>query len=363
MNKVAFFPGKYIQGSGAINGLESIISKFGNKALLLGSPTALRFLPNKYREAPISSTLNIEIFNGECCESELTRIAELIHSQKSEALIGMGGGKAIDTAKIAADRAGIPVIIIPTIASTDAPCSGCAVTYTRDGVFEKVHYQKLNPAVVLVDMDILAKAPVRFLVAGMGDALATWFEAKSCIASLSLNECGGISTLTGIHLARLCYDVLLKYGVKAKSDNQAGKVSEALNNIAEANILLSGIGFESGGLASAHAIHNGFTSLPETHNYYHGEKVAYGLLAGLHLTKATDEQIKEVYTFCKSVSLPVTLADIGVSITNREGLLKVAHKSVESGSSIHHEKTAITAEMVFDALIDADNYGKNFRLH
>ena len=90
------------------------------------------------------------------------------------------GGKAIDTAKIAADRAGLPAIIIPTIASTDAPCSGCAVIYSKDGVFDSVCYQKSNPAAVLVDVAVIAAAPTRFLVAGMGDALSTWFEASSC---------------------------------------------------------------------------------------------------------------------------------------------------------------------------------------
>ena len=90
------------------------------------------------------------------------------------------GGKAIDTAKIAADRAGLPAIIIPTIASTDAPCSGCAVIYSKVGVFDSVCYQKSNPAAVLVDVAVIAAAPTRFLVAGMGDALSTWFEASSC---------------------------------------------------------------------------------------------------------------------------------------------------------------------------------------
>mgnify|MGYP000424136318 CR=1 FL=1 len=116
----------------------------------------------------------------------------------------MGGGKTIDTAKIAADRAGIPVIIVPTIASTDAPCSGCAVRYSEDGSFESVLYQKTNPAVVLVDVGIIAAAPTRFLVAGMGDALSTWFEARSCDGTQSPNECGGISTRAGLNIARLC---------------------------------------------------------------------------------------------------------------------------------------------------------------
>lgn len=360
MNSVACFPGKYIQGSGAILQLGSMIRQFGDKAIILTSPTARTFLPDHFTRLPFSSAIRIESFRGECCEEELSRMAEIIDCEEGQVVVGMGGGKVIDTAKISADRAGLPVIVVPTIASTDAPCSGCAVTYTSDGIFEKVHYQRLNPSIVLVDMDIIAQAPVRFLVAGMGDALATWFEARSCAATSSTNECGGLGTMTGHKLARFCYDILLEFGVQARKDNEAGIVSPALHHIAEANILLSGIGFESGGLASAHAIHNGLTVLPETHSYFHGEKVAFGLLAGLHLIRTPQSEIDDVYEFCRSIGLPVRLADLGISPENRQDLIKIARKATEPSSSIHHEGAGITPERVFEALLQADAYGNNY---
>ncbi len=359
MNNVAYFPGKYIQGRGAIQELEKLASQFGSKTIILASPTAQKFLPETLYHHP---GLIIETFQGECSEEALEVLSNRIREEKAEVMVGMGGGKAIDTAKIAADRAGLPAIIVPTIASTDAPCSGCAVTYTADGVFEKVHYQRLNPAVVLVDMDIIAKAPVRLLVAGMGDALATWFEARACQTTSSVNECGGLSTLAGQTLARLCYDVLLEHGLQAKTDNEAGLISAALNHVAEANILLSGIGFESGGLAAAHAIHNGLTVLPQTHDFYHGEKVAFGLLAGLNLTNSPEEEIQEVYEFCASVKLPVTLSEIGLSKITKEEMMQVAQKSAEAGSSIHHEGRDITAEKIYKALIKADARGQQYSI-
>ena len=351
MNHIACFPGKYIQGSGTIRLLRGLVAQFGHKAIILSSPSARKHLPEEYTIPSNSDWFCIVPFGGECCEEELSRVAERIRLEKVDVIVGMGGGKVIDTAKIAADRAGMPVIVVPTIASTDAPCSGCAVTYTSNGVFEKVHYQRSNPSVVLVDMDILAKAPVRFLVAGMGDALATWFEARSCEATSSENECGGLSTMAGQHLARLCYDILLEHGLQAKMDNEAGMVTPALNRIAEANILLSGIGFESGGLAAAHAIHNGLTAHEGTHVYYHGEKVALGVLTGLYLTKAPRHEIDEVRGFCQSVGLPVTLKQIGISANDHEGLMRVAQKAVEAGSPIHHEGSGVTADQVYQALL------------
>lgn len=249
-------------------------------------------------------------------------------------------------------------IIVPTIASTDAPCSGCAVLYSQEGIFESVYYQKSNPAVVLVDTEIIAHAPVRFLVAGMGDALATWFEAKSCNVTQSENACGGLSTLTGLHLAKLCYDTLMQYGLTAKIEAERHIITSALEHIVEANILLSGIGFESGGLATAHSIHNGLTALPETHNFYHGEKVAFGVLAGLQLTDASPEESDTVFSFCEKVGLPTTLADIGLKNPTQDQLMLVAEKACIPGEGIHHEAGKITPNKVLEAILAANALGE-----
>ncbi|HWQ19105.1 MAG TPA: glycerol dehydrogenase [Methanotrichaceae archaeon] len=358
MLKKAVFPGKYIQGAGALYELPSLVKLFGKRGLILATPTAYKkILPESGLDLNAHS-LPVERFAGECCEKEVSRLAALIQEKNVDVLVSMGGGKTIDTAKIAADRANISVIIVPTIASTDAPCSGCAVLYSDEGVFESVCYQRSNPAVVLVDTEIIARAPVRFLVAGMGDALATWFEAKSCRDTQSENACGGLCTLTGLNLARLCYDTLLRYGMNAKVAAQRHIITPALEHIVEANILLSGLGFESGGLASAHSIHNGLTALEETHAYYHGEKVAFGVLAGLQLTDAPPEDSDTIFSFCEEVGLPTTLAEIGIQNLDCSKLMLVAEKACAPGESIHHEAGQITPEKVLHALLAANAIGE-----
>ncbi len=354
----AVFPGKYIQGEGVLCDLPLLVKSFGKKGLILASRTSKEKILAKQYKHINSDSLVIELFHGECCEKELTLIASIIKKEHIDVIIGMGGGKAIDTAKIAADRANLPVIIIPTIASTDAPCSGCAILYSEKGVFESVQYQKMNPAVVLVDMKIISQAPTRFLVSGMGDALSTWFEARSCDRTQSPNECGGRSTMTGLCLAKLCYDTLINYGIAAKIASDKQIITPALEHIVEANILLSGIGFESSGLAAAHSIHNGFTVLNETHSFYHGEKVAFGVLAGLQLTDTTPLESQNVYAFCEEIGLPTTLADLGVKSNDRTGLMKVAEKACAPCEGIHHEAVEITPEKVFNAIMAADAMGE-----
>ncbi len=357
MLKKAVFPGQYLQGVGALSELPALIHSLGQHGLILASPSAARHALPQCGCDWAAAGIGIDHFGGECCEDELGRLADVIAQGQIDVLVGMGGGKTIDTAKIAADRARIPVIVVPSIASTDAPCSGCAVLYSRDGVYETVFYQQANPAAVLVDVGVIAAAPTRFLVSGMGDALATWFEARSCDRTQSPNECGGLSTTVGLHIARLCYDTLLAYGAAAKAACDRQLVTPALEHIVEANILLSGLGFESAGLAAAHAIHNGLTGLAETHAYWHGEKVAFGVLAGLQLTDAPVDEVATVYAFCESVGLPTTLADIGLGGVDRAELLKAAALACAPGQSVHHEAGEMTPEKVLRAMLAADAVG------
>ena len=353
------FPGKYIQGAGAAGELPVLVKLFGSQGLILASPTVhKRVLPESGIDLDANALL-VEPFGGECCEKELSRVAAIIREKNVDVLVGMGGGKTIDTVKIAADRAAIPVLIVPTVASTDAPCSGCAVLYSEEGVFERVYYQKSNPAAVIVDTAILAKAPVRFLVAGMGDALSTWFEANSCHRTQSRNECGGLGMPSGLALAKLCYDTLLQYGVPAKIACERHLITPAFERIVEANTLLSGLGFESCGLASTHSIHNGLTALEETHACYHGEKVAFGVLAGLQLTDAPPEETDQVFSFCERVGLPTTLADLGIREIDCSKLMPVAEKACAPTEGIHHEAGEITPEKVLQAMLAANAIGEH----
>ena len=352
------FPGRYMQGFRATGRLENELLNFGKVGLCIMAPSAMKMLSGRIRQQTAGLRLICEKFNRECCDREIERLANLGQECQAQFVVAVGGGKTIDTGKIVADRLGVSVAVVPTIASTDAPCSACAVVYSEEGVVVRVEYQKKNPDLVLVDSEIIANAPERFLIAGMGDALATWFEAESCRKTKAKNEAGESGSLTAYALARLCYDTLLEYGVAALVSCKANAVTPALEHVIEANILLSGLGFESGGIAAAHSIHNGLTALPGTHNYYHGEKVALGVLASLFMSGKSKALIDEVYSFCESVGLPTTLAGLGLTGVSPDELKKVAARACIEGESIHHEGGDITPQMVFHALLAADGEGR-----
>ena len=134
-----------------------------------------------------------------------------------------------------------------------------------------------------------------------------------------------------------------------------------MENIIEANTFLSGIGFESGGLAGAHAIHNGFTVLPQCHEYYHGEKVAFGTLVQLVLEDAPMEEIAEVVDFCQTVGLPTTLEEIGITEVKKEEIMAVAQAASAPGESIHNMPFEVDTEKVCAAILAADALGRFYR--
>jgi glycerol dehydrogenase len=235
------------------------------------------------------------------------------------------------------------------------------VVYTEAGAWEAYRIYRRNPDLVLVDTSVIAGSPVRLLVAGMGDALATWFEAKACAESGAKNMRGGASTRTALALAELCYKTLLADGVAAIGALERREPNEALDRLVEANTLLSGLGFESSGLAAAHAIHNGLTAAPGTHAYMHGEKVAFGLLAQLMLESQPASVVEEVLAFANSVGLPTTLADIGIAHPEDELLEMVARRATAPGETIHNEPMTVSPKLVVDAIRAADSAGVSFQ--
>ncbi len=359
MISTTIFPGRYIQGKDAIHRLGAEAKRLGKKAFMVADPYAFDNLLAHFRTTVEEHvTLEVERFNGEASDEEVARFVERVKAMDAEVIIGMGGGKALDTSKAVAHTVGLPVIIVPTIASTDAPCSALSVIYTPEGAFKRYLFLPKNPNVVLVDTQIIAQAPVRFMIAGIGDALSTWFEAESCRQNYAGNMTGDLGSATAYHLARFCYDTIREFGVAAVVACREGVVTPPLERVVEANTLLSGLGFESGGLAACHAIHNGLTQLHATHDYWHGEKVAIGVVGELFLTDKPTALIDEVYTFCEAVELPTTLAEIGLEGVSDEDLMVVAEAACAEGETIWNEPIPVSPERVFAALRAADAEGR-----
>jgi glycerol dehydrogenase len=365
MLKVFCAPARYTQGPNATEQLGAEIRTLGldGPAIIVAGRSAIRLLSETWVRtfAEVGMSHEVFPFAGECTAAEIRRGCQSARATKAKVVIAAGGGKALDTARAIASDLSLPVVNCPTIASSDAPCSALSVIYTEAGTVEEYRIYRRNPDLVLVDTAVIAKSPVRPLVAGMGDALATWFEAKVCADGGVKNMRGGASTRSALALAELCYKTLLADGVAAIEALNRQEPSDSLERLVEANTLLSGLGFESSGLAAAHAVHNGLTTAPGTHSYMHGEKVAFGLITQLMLESQPQSVVDEVLAFSSNVGLPTTFAEIGIGDPSEELLNMVATRATAPGETIHNEPMAVTPELVVEAMRAADAVGISFR--
>jgi glycerol dehydrogenase len=159
-------------------------------------------------------------------------------------------------------------------------------------------------------------------------------------------------------LARLGYDILLEYGIEAKRAVEAKVVTPAVEKVVEANVLLSGLGFESGGVATAHMIANCLPSLPECHALMHGQEVGFGIISQLCLEEDVEvEEIYRIVDFEIAIGLPVTFADLGLAGVKRERLEDIGKICAGAGSLCHYHPFKVTPESIIDAMIAADALG------
>lgn len=350
-------PGIYVREPGIIGRVADYCGAEGTRVALVGGKTALSVARDgilkgcRQRGIIVSG---IHWYGGECSPSNIRRIAAEVEGN-ADIIIGVGGGKALDTSKAVAYQLDKPVITVPTIAATCAPWTPLSVTYTDAGVFIELSPLAQTPSAVLVDTSIIAAAPVRLLAAGVGDTLAKWYEVDTTSRGLS-----GAVILAARETASLCRQVLLDYGEEAIKSVQNKKVSFALEQVVDGIIMLSGMVSGLGGdecrTAAAHAIYSGLTHLPQVHKMYHGETVAFGILGHLMLENRY-EDAGELAKRLIPMGLPVTLEQLGVCDPAPEELALVGQGSVEA-EDMNNMPFKVTPEMVIKAIIDADKVGK-----
>ena len=361
--RVIIAPHRYVQGPGTLDAIGDFISIVPSvRPVVLISPGGEKRFGTQLKKSFEKSRVqpHFVLFDGECCMTEIQRLVTLIKEQPADAdaLIAVGGGKCLDTGKSVAFRLGVPVIICPTIASTDAPCSAVSVIYSDEGVQVGPEFYPSNPALVVVDTRIVIHAPVRQLVAGMGDALATYYEARTCYENPAARSMvGARPTIAVLAIAKLCAETVLTDGLAAAAAVEAREINEAFERIVEANTLLSGMGFESGGLAAAHAVAAGLTVIPALHNdFFHGELVAIGILSHLIL-EGREAEAETVGTFLAKVGLPVHAGQLGLDIEkDKAGIMSALENAIGSHLT-DSEPFEVTVQGLFDAFSRAHELG------
>lgn len=344
-------PTSYVQGPDVLTDPDAFAALLADRALVLGGETALSMVMDDLRsglEAIDISIVTVEDGVDSCTFTVIGTLAEQVQRSDVGLIVGVGGGAALDTAKAVAERTGTELAIVPTIASTDAPCSSVAVVYDDDGGFAGYVHRRRNPELVCVDTAVIANAPTRFLRYGLGDAFATRFEAETVASTRRTTHAKGVPTDSALTLARSSFENIARYGPAALAAAERDAVTPALERIVETNTLLSGVGFESGGLAAAHAFGKGFSRAGA--KAPHGLLIAFSTIAQLVLEDREADILEEALEVARSVGIDNTLANL-----DAEGkVVDVATAACSDDTTMANEPFEITPTAAADALRTAD---------
>ncbi len=313
MLKIFGSPGRYLQGPDACRHLGAAAATLGARAVIVADPLVAEMTGERLVGVCAAKGVAVETvtMEGEITPETVGRLVDAARRTAPDFVIAVGGGKSIDAGKAISHLLGLRLITVPTVASNDSPTSKNYVLYDDNHKLLAVEHLAFSPAYVIVDTALIARAPSHLFRAGLGDAISKKFEAEQCYLAGGLTMFDAASTLTAQSLADLCYRVLRQDAVAALAVAGSGTPNPPFERSVEAMILMSGLGFESGGLSLAHALTRGLSILPGAKLAPHGYQVALGLLIQLALEERDDEILDEMLSWYAELGLPTSLEDLG----------------------------------------------------
>ena len=235
---------KFCFGRGIYRRFPALCRGMGNRFVVVGGVTAMeKGLPSLTQAIAGSGMTMLDHipFGGACTQQAMDRLIARIAPMKPDFIVGMGGGKAIDTAKGVAFGMDLPLVSLPTLVSNCAPITALSVVYREDGPFDRFAFFDGPPALTLVDLEIAAHAPDKYFRAGMGDTLAKHLESTFSARNDNLgNELDHMSAI-GLALSSTCYDPVLQYGRQALDEVLRHEAGPAMEICARSIIVSAGL--------------------------------------------------------------------------------------------------------------------------
>ena len=347
-------PAQVLRGSQALELSGEAIARLGVRPLIVGGDRTLAAQATPLQLVLEQQQLKASFasYSPDCSEASLASLREAVASHQADLIIGLGGGKALDTAKLLAHQCQLPIVTIPTSAATCAAWTGLSNIYSDQGAFLYDVTLLRCPDLLILDYGLIQTAPQRTLIAGIGDALAKWYEA-----SVSSGSSPVTLIIAALQQARVLRDILFQKSAEALKEPG----SEAWREVVDATVLLAGV---IGGLGAsqcrtvaAHAVHNGLTHLTAAHDVLHGEKVAYGILVQLRLEEMLQgNQLaasarQQLLKFYAEIGLPQTLDDLNLGNVTLAQLQQAAEIACNPNSDIHRLPFKVVPQQLMAAMV------------
>jgi glycerol dehydrogenase-like iron-containing ADH family enzyme len=350
-------PTQVFKGENALLQSGEAIARWGSRPLVVGGKQTLKTVATAFKSLAKQHDFVLETatYSPDCAESSLKVLTKTFKAHEGDCVIGVGGGKALDTAKLLAHQQQCPVVTIPTSAATCAAWTALSNIYSDGGAFEYDVSLDHCPNLLILDYALIRTAPQRTLVAGIGDAIAKWYEA-----SVSSGASPQTLTIAAVQEARILRDILFQKAEQAIADPHHPEWQE----VVDACVLLAGVIGGLGGAncrtVAAHAVHNGLTHLTEAHGILHGEKVAYGILVQLRLEEmCLNSQLaytarQQLLQFYQTIGLPKSLTDLGLNNLTLQQLQQVTEITCQPQSDIHRLPFPVCPEQLLAAMVSTE---------
>jgi glycerol dehydrogenase len=348
-------PHRYYQGPGAIEQLGGVLSPFGATPVLVADEFVLDMLGARLSAICVAAGLRpiLRPFAREITYPAIAELEASLDGAQPGIAVGIGGGKSLDAAKALAKSLDIPVVTVPTIASNDSPTSGSIAMYDDHHVMIAVDRLARSPEAVIVDTALIAAAPIRFLRAGIGDAISKKFEADGCLAGTGVTPFGTRPTRTAIAIANACYETIRAHGRGAMMAAERGEATDDLEAVVEAAILMSGLGFENGGLSLAHSLTRGLVKVRGAKNAIHGDQISWALLVQFAAEGRSDSFIRELLDFYAEIGLPAQLEDIGMPNATGDEVAEIARWTM-TAPHLANLETPVDEAVITAAILRAE---------
>lgn len=358
MSGLRYFAGPllYVQGPGALDQLGSVVAPYGPRPVVIMDDFVLNLLGDRVAAvlAGVGLAPEIRLLRGEITAAAADTIAASVRQVGSGVVIGIGGGKSLDAAKAVALRLGVPVVTAPSVASNDSPTSRAVAMYDEGHRLAAVDQLPANPHAVLVDTAVVAAAPAHFLRAGVGDAIAKKFEATACAAGTGLTTLGSRPLLVGQAIATAAYDVIRAHAAAGLDACERNEVTDDLECLVEAVVLLSGLGFENGGLSLAHSMTRGLMQARGARHALHGQQVAWATLVQCTVQAAPTDELDELREFLRSIGLATDLSGLGMGSPTPAEIREIARISM-TAPHLANLARPVTEEEVAIAILTVES--------
>ncbi|MNI72985.1 Glycerol dehydrogenase [compost metagenome] len=149
----------------------------------------------------------------------------------------------------------------------------------------------------------------------------------------------------------------MQYGVSAYQAVCRNEVNDDVERVVEGTVLLSGVGFESGGLSLSHALVRGLTAIPTMASMLHGELVAFGTLVQMAVEGRPVDEIDKVARLLHAVNLPVTFAQLGQDVPLTTMQINTIVEATLSAAYAKNMHPPLDHERLVGGLAKADNIG------